>query len=321
MGITQATGIVATPGGGSGTPGPIGPMGPEGLPGIDGEDGQPGPPGPQGATGATGNTGNPGPVGPPGIDGVDGEDGAPGAQGNTGPTGPSGPQGIQGVQGNPGIDGIDGEDGIPGPPGSQGPAGANGTAGAPGSVGPPGMDGESSAEDIIVPHTRLTIEDEGIVVGNQVERINFAGAGVSASVAGNEATVTISGGGSGGVTSTTVETNITTASWWGKFTITDAAISGTSKVLCWQAPGPYTGKGTREDEAEMQPVSVIAVEPGAGTAVVKWQTPPLITTEINARYPGLPLPTNTKDQAGWIPYINKRIGKVRGNVKFTYIVT
>ena len=41
---------------------------------------------------------------------------------------------------------------------------------------------------------RLRIEDEGSTQGSGVNAINFAGAGVSASVSGEEATVTISGG-------------------------------------------------------------------------------------------------------------------------------
>ncbi len=83
-------------------------------------------------------------------------------------------------------------------------------------------------------------------------------------------------GGGSGASATTVEIDLGSAKFSGKFTITDAAITSSSKVLCWQAPGPYTGKGTLADEAEMQPVQVISVEPGSGSAVVKWQTPPTI---------------------------------------------
>jgi hypothetical protein len=111
-----------------------------------------------------------------------------------------------------------------------------------------------------------------------------------------------------------------TAKWTGRFTITDAAISGTSKVLCWQAPGPYTSKGTRADEAEMQPVSVIAVNPGSGSATVYWQTPPMIASRQ--------VPTMTGGTATQIPKDPQavarieaiRIGKARGNVKFSYLV-
>lgn len=132
--------------------------------------------------------------------------------------------------------------------------------------------------------------------------------------------------GGSGASATTFETDLgSTAKFSGKFTITDAAIGPTSKVLCWQAPGPYTGKGTLADEAEMQPVQVIAVEPGTGSAVVKWQTPPMVVLApelqdrrirntvgatfdrlANQRWPDTATP--------------KRLGRVRGNVKFSYMV-
>ncbi len=103
----------------------------------------------------------------------------------------------------------------------------------------------------------------------------------------------------------------------GKFTITDAAITGTSKVLCWQAPGPYTGKGSLADAAEMEPVQVIAVEPGTGSAVVRWQTPPMLVS-VEQRGNG------RRDVANLSVHqpqsVVKRVGTVRGNVKFSYMV-
>jgi hypothetical protein len=116
-------------------------------------------------------------------------------------------------------------------------------------------------------------------------------------------------GAGGGGSATTVEVNLgATAVWRGQFTITDAAITAIKKVLCWQAPGPYTGKGTRADEAEVQPVNVIAVNPAAGTAAVFWQTPPYVTGFMII------------DRASRHNQPNTRIGKVRGNVKFSYQV-
>lgn len=122
-------------------------------------------------------------------------------------------------------------------------------------------------------------------------------------------------------TATTVEVSLSaTATWTGKFTITDAAISGTSKVFCWQAPGPYTGKGTLADEAELQPVSVIAVEPAAGSAVVKWQTPPmLVESPVPTRGSNAGLAGTTARNRDYQTTAT-RIGKVRGNVKFSYMV-
>jgi len=130
--------------------------------------------------------------------------------------------------------------------------------------------------------------------------------------------------GGGGGSATTVETDIgSTPKAQGKFTITDAGIAPTSKVLCWQAPGPYTGKGTRADEAEMQPVSVIAVEPGSGSAVVKWQTPPMIILRPRAQHGSQPVTAvipGLKDPDAIAGGSALRIGRVKGNVRFSYLV-
>ena len=122
-----------------------------------------------------------------------------------------------------------------------------------------------------------------------------------------------------GGSATTVEVDLgSTAVFRGKFTITDTAISASSKVLCWQAPGPYTGKGTRADEAEMQPVEVVAVEPGSGTAVVKWQTPPMVArVEV---VPSGRRDVASVDEMAQRRELARRIGRVRKNVKFSYMV-
>lgn len=133
----------------------------------------------------------------------------------------------------------------------------------------------------------------------------------------------VGGSPGGGASATTIEQDLgSVATFRGKFTITDAAITSSKKVLCWQAPGPYTGKGTLADESDMQPVSVISVEPLSGSAVVRWQTPPMIVES--------PLPTRAPNFGGGtaansgtnrdVRTTATRIGKVRGNVKFSYMV-
>lgn len=125
---------------------------------------------------------------------------------------------------------------------------------------------------------------------------------------------------SASVSATTLETSLPLG-FQGSFTITDAAISGTSKVLCWQAPGPYTGKGSRADEAAMQPVSVVSVEPASGTALVRWETPPAYTQQI-VLPDGMRFATSAvgNEQMMFPTLIPRRVGRVRGNVKFSYLV-
>ena len=186
----------------------------------------------------------------------------------------------QGPAGPQGPEGPQGPAGADGADGAQGPQGIQGIQGATGPTGPTGPEGPQ---------------------GPQGEP-----------------------GDGGGGSATTVEIDLGTPKFTGKFTITDAAISGTSKVLCWQAPGPYTGKGTRADEAEMQPVQVIAVESGTGSAVVKWQTPPMMTMRRKAGQGRLNAAGATFDRLDnqrWPDVFTPvRLGKVRGNVKFSYVV-
>jgi hypothetical protein len=164
----------------------------------------------------------------------------------------------------------------------------------------------------------VEILDE-LVSQGLVSRINFAGAGVVATVAGGLATITIAGGGGpGGGSATTVEVNVgATPISRGKFIITDAGITGTSKVIVAQAPGPYTGKGTRADEAEMDPLWCVA-EPGAGQAIVYWATLHQIIdqgwSEIARRDAIL------SADASRFRTERRVIGKVKGNIKFTYQV-
>lgn len=128
----------------------------------------------------------------------------------------------------------------------------------------------------------------------------------------------------GGASGTTVEVDLgSTPRTSGRFTITDAAIAGTSKVMAWQAPGPYTGKGTLADEAAMQPVSVIAVVPASGSCVVHWETPPIIVAAPvtpNGRRDAPSTVAGFNPRYPTVAFETKRIGKVSGNVKFSYMI-
>lgn len=130
--------------------------------------------------------------------------------------------------------------------------------------------------------------------------------------------------GGGGGSATTVEKDLgSTPISQGSFTITDASITALSKVLVWQAPGPYTGKGTRADEAELQPIQVLYAEPASGSCLVRWQTQPLITmkrvVDDPGRFEAAGATFDRNDNMRWPDeYTPTRLGKVRGNVKFSY---
>ena len=170
----------------------------------------------------------------------------------------------------------------------------------------------------ITPSNLIEIQDEAVLQG-YVKTVNFAGAGVSAVVAGITATVTIAGG--AGASWTEIEANLGDAHWRGKFTVIDAAVSPTSKIIIQQAPGPYTGKGTRADETEMDFISCFAV-PGTGQFNVHWRTATMIGTDfgdVNGMQPVTAV--NTQHGNPFLATLKHTIiGRVKGNVKFYYTV-
>ncbi len=164
---------------------------------------------------------------------------------------------------------------------------------------------------------KVIVSKNGSVVAtrqhlNFVEGSNIA-LGLTDDIGNNRVNIVIS---SSPFMATTMEVDVgSTLKWFGKFTITDTAISTSSKVLVWQAPGPYTGKGTLADEATMSKISCVA-EALTGSATVYWETEAMFTSQI--------LSKRGADSDGTtnpiIVNVSRRINRVRGNIKFTYIV-
>lgn len=170
-----------------------------------------------------------------GSDG-EGEDGPPGPPGMQGANGLPGPQGTNAVSQFYAFDGIDGEDGfLLGP---QGPPGTAGIIGRDGLPGPPGFDGEEPDYPLIIPGPIGATGPSGIVDGAKSVSRNL----------GNK------------------------PQWRDTFNIADSSILATSIVHVWQAPGPYFGKGTRADEAEMDHIHCTTEVVSAGVAKVYWRS-------------------------------------------------
>jgi hypothetical protein len=112
--------------------------------------------------------------------------------------------------------------------------------------------------------------------------------------------------------------------WRGKVTVTDATVTTASKLNVWQAPGPYTGKGSRGDEAAMDNLKLVAI-PGAGQFDIYWSAvegystgPRLYGREGNY----IPVGVTYATQPGRAN-VDKTMsvrGKVKGNFKFFYTV-
>jgi hypothetical protein len=232
-----------------------------------------------------GPTGPQGPMGPAGANGADGEDGGvgpPGPAGVAGAAGAAGPVGPLGPVGPEGPSGPDGDPGPPGPVGATGPVGPTGATGATGLTGPPGSEGPEGPEGPPGPP------------------------GLKGDTGGS---------------ATTFERNLgATAVLAGRFDVADGTVSAASKILIWQAPGPYTGKGVRADEAEMDRLNVYA-EPGSGTFKVRWHThghtrPQYAPAARGQSRVVTDLPAHGDFQE---PALASG-GRVRGNFKFTYMV-
>lgn len=166
------------------------------------------------------------------IQGDPGEQGPEGPKGSQGPRGFRGPQGTQGVPGRPGV---------MGPEGAQGPRGIQGYDGPRGPEGPEGPRGPvlsleqfidmiTNVPDATIPASKikdipyverqlpilhfgrgrgggggaqkLLFFDEGVPLGQDIQAVDFRGAGITAERQGTRivVTVTATGGGGGGTT-------------------------------------------------------------------------------------------------------------------------
>jgi hypothetical protein len=193
-------------------------------------------PGIKGADGANGATGAAGPAGPALFFlAQDGDEGERGPIGLPGPAG-SGGTGPQGPPGTIGYDGADGDDGQPGPPGRQ------------------GLDGATGAQGPMGPALYFLAED-----GVDGDRGSPGPTGAQGPA-----------GGGGSFTFTTVEVDLgSNPRSAGTFTIA-GAFTAAKPVLITQAAGAYTGKGTLEDEAEMDPITATGFTADAATIRAYW---------------------------------------------------
>ncbi len=106
----------------------------------------------------------------------------------------------------------------------------------------------------------VIIQDAGTTQG-AVNTLNFTGSGVTATVSGNVATINVTSG-SGTFSITEIEIDFGTSPTRTKtFTVTDAGVTTSSKLIITQSGHAATGR--QADENEMDPI-LFSGTPGSG---------------------------------------------------------
>ena len=102
-----------------------------------------------------------------------------------------------------------------------------------------------------VQYPPLLIQDEGSAVARATRALNFAGTSINCVNASGIITCTVTAGG-GAVTVTEVEIDFGTAfGYYDKtFVVTDAGVSGTSKILITQSGNAATGRQADENQLD-----------------------------------------------------------------------
>lgn len=112
----------------------------------------------------------------------------------------------------------------------------------------------------------IEVRDEGATQG-YVPTLDFTGSGVTATVSGSVATIAVSGGGGGSATWTEAEVDFGSGTplYDAQFTVTDAAISASSKVAVVTCGKAATGRVNGDDQWDQIVWSCL---PGTGSMLV-----------------------------------------------------
>lgn len=105
----------------------------------------------------------------------------------------------------------------------------------------------------------IQFRDEGVALGAPytVNEIDFVGSAVNAVRVGNKITVTITGGG-GSVTLTEIEVDMGNKSSSKRFTVPDAAVTPSSRILVFPSPNQATGRKGNDWELDSATLTALA---------------------------------------------------------------
>lgn len=131
---------------------------------------------------------------------------------------------------------------------------------------------------------RLDVYDEGVLQGNVTE-LDIVGSAYSVVVTGDRATLTgVTGSGVFVVSTEEVDLG-STPRRSGRFDISGlSGLTPGNGVLIQQALGPYTGKGTQADEAEMDRILPVAKAASSSEIQVFWSSSTLVKGNFKFDY-------------------------------------
>lgn len=125
------------------------------------------------------------------------------------------------------------------------------------------------------------------LAGSKQDNIILTTTGTSgaATLIGSTLNIPQYSGGGGSLTLTTAEVDLGTVPRnSGSFTITTTGLTSGKAVMMQQAVGPYTGKGTLADEAEMDSLIVSASTTSTTTIVGYWNSPTFVKGNFKFNY-------------------------------------
>lgn len=132
---------------------------------------------------------------------------------------------------------------------------------------------------------------------------------------------------SGGMVVTTIEVDFgRNPLSRGTFTVTDAEVTSTTKIMIWQAMTPLPGKGSMADENEMDTLLLKATA-GAGNFKVNWEANEgfVLAPVITGGFVNGGILTSRPNTGAYptadtsLLFRTVKLGKVVGRFKFNYI--
>lgn len=146
----------------------------------------------------------------------------------------------------------------------------------------------------IIDGKTLTVADNATVSGtNTGDQVNISGNAATATALQNSVNINgVAFNGTSNITISSSPTSLITVEVnigamprkSGRFTITSSGLTSGKALIINQAVGPYTNKGSRQDEAEMDGLIVSGIVTNATTIQCYWRAPTFVVGNFKFNY-------------------------------------